>query len=240
MNVEYGHFSISGRKDANEDSVLPPFSFEGDWWAGIADGMGGHAGGEIASATVTQAINRAVTSEHCIDLAMLFALAHKRLQEIGQQKPELSSMGTTLSLIRLHDGEAEVGHVGDSRIYHLRNDGLVDRTVDQTEVEQLLQQGILNKASAKRYPRRHILLSVLSGSKNYDLYRSHFEVRSGDRLILLTDGVSSKILRKEIRDLSLQQPNPRKFCDSLAAEIENRTPSDDYSCICIDVKSSAN
>jgi serine/threonine protein phosphatase PrpC len=144
-------------------------------------------------------------------------------------------MGTTLSLIRLNGSAVEVGHVGDSRIYHLRADGIVDRTVDQTEVEQLIQQGILSKARARHYPRRHVLLSVLSPSKTYKLYRSSFDLTLGDRLILLTDGVSSKLLRKEIRDLSLHHPNAQSLALALENEINLRNPDDDYSAICIDI-----
>lgn len=144
-------------------------------------------------------------------------------------------MGTTLSLIHFKDYKAEVGHVGDSRIYHLRGDGIVDRTVDQTEVEQLVQQGVLSRARALRYPRRHVLLSVLSPDRSYDLYKSVFEIKVGDRLVLLTDGVSSKLLRREVRDLSRQQLTPQSFCDALAHEIEHRTPEDDYSAVCIDI-----
>jgi serine/threonine protein phosphatase PrpC len=216
--------------------VLLPFNLEGFWWAGIADGMGGRPGGDVASAAVVDTIHSAVTIQHCSDVEKLFSLARERIKEIERERPELSSMGTTLSLIRLSDKSAEVGHVGDSRIYHLRADGLVDRTVDQTEVEQLLQQGVLNKATARRYPRRNILLSVLSAAKDYDLYKSEFEIRDGDRLLLLTDGVSSKLLRREIRDLSLKQTDAKSFCDVLLSEIERRNPTDDYSCICIDIK----
>jgi PPM family protein phosphatase len=145
-------------------------------------------------------------------------------------------MGTTLSLVRLYGATAEVGHVGDSRIYHLRSDGLVDRTVDQTEVEELVQRGVLSRGRARRYPRRHVLLSVLSPSRKYDLQRQQFNIQNGDRLLLITDGVSPKMLRREIRDLSLKKQNPQLFCDALADEIEKRGPQDDYSAICVDIK----
>jgi protein phosphatase len=238
MRIDSAHFSRQGRKGANEDSVLPPFSCGGVWWAAIADGMGGRRGGAIASTTVIETISAAIKSQHLIDVAELFTAAQNQLQAVATNKPELSSMGTTLSLIRFSGSGAEVGHVGDSRIYHLRGDGIVDRTVDQTEVEQLVQQGVLSKARARRYPRRHILLSVLSPDRSYELYKSEFKIKDGDRLILLTDGVSSKLLRREIRDLSLRQSSARSFCDALASEIDRRTPEDDYSAVCIDIEAS--
>jgi PPM family protein phosphatase len=236
MKFAFAHFSHAGRESANQDSVLPPFDFSGTWWAAVADGMGGRPGGAAASATALETIAAKIRSG-LSNLTELFAAAHTQLQDVASKNPHLESMGTTLSLIRFTDSVAEVGHVGDSRVYHLRGDGIVDRTVDQTEVEQLVQQGVLTRGRARRYPRRHILLSVLSPNRSYDLYQSDFEIQSGDRLILLTDGVSAKLLRKEIRDLSVGHSDPQSFCDALALEIEQRTPEDDYTAICIDVES---
>lgn len=235
MKIESAYFSRKGRKDRNDDSVLPLICSNGTWWAAVADGMGGRAGGDIASTAVIDEIKSSIEIRHEADLSKLFSLAQTHLQTIAKNNPEWASMGTTLSLISISGRVAEVGHVGDSRIYHLRGDGIVDRTVDQTEVEQLVQQGVLSRARARRYPRRHILLSVLSPSREYELHKERFEIVEGDRLLLLTDGVSSKILRREIRDLSLEKSSPQSFCDVLAAEIERRSPQDDYSAICLDI-----
>ena len=215
MKIEFALFSKGGRKGANEDFVLRPFDCDGSWWAAIADGMGGRPGGEVASKTVIETISTEIKSRHVTDLTQLFGAAQNQLRTVAVSDPHLGSMGTTLSLIRLKGSTAEVGHVGDSRIYHLRGDGIVDRTVDQTEVEQLVQQGVLSRARARHYPRRHILLSVLSPSRDYELYSSEFQIKDGDRLILLTDGVSSKLLRREIRDLSLRHATAQSFCDAL-------------------------
>lgn len=237
MRIESAYFSRKGRKDENEDSVLPPFRSNGAWWAAVADGMGGRPGGEIASKAVIEEIKSSVEVRHEADLSKMFHFAQSRLQELAKSNPQWETMGTTLSLISIVDNLAQVGHVGDSRIYHLRGDGIVDRTIDQTEVEQLVQQGVLSRARARRYPRRHILLSVLSPSREYDLHTEKFEIKEGDRLLLLTDGVSSKLLRREIRDLSVDNSTAESFCNVIAAEIEKRGPQDDYSAICLDVHS---
>ncbi len=237
MKIESAYFSRKGQKEKNEDSVMPPLNSNGNWWSAIADGMGGRAGGSVASAAVIDTVKSSIETQHEADISKIFFSAHNRLQTIAKEQPGLDLMGTTLSLIRLSKDTASVGHVGDSRIYHLRSNGIVNRTVDQTEVEQLVQQGVLSKARARRYPRRNILLSVLSATRDYDLHQETFKIREGDRLILLTDGVSSKVLRQEIRNLSLQRPSPQDFCNALAEEVEKRSPQDDYSAICLDVKS---
>lgn len=236
MKIDYAYFSRQGHKERNDDFLLPPSDLGGAWWSAIADGMGGRPGGRVASEAAINAIRVAIETQHETDMSKLFSYAQGRLRTIANENPTLASMGTTLSLIRLFGSTGEVGHVGDSRIYHLRSDGLVDLTVDQTEVEQLVQQGVLTRARARHYPRRHILLSVLSASRDYDLHRMTFDVKEGDRFVLLTDGVSSKILRREIRDLSLQQPNVRLFCDALVSEVERRSPQDDYSAVCMDIE----
>lgn len=236
MKIEYAYFSRQGHKERNDDFVLPPIGSSDVWWSAIADGMGGHPGGSVASAAVIDAITAAIKTQHETDLSKLFSYGQERLRTVAKENPSLASMGTTLSLIHLFGSTGEVGHVGDSRIYHLRSEGLVDLTVDQTEVEQLVQQGVLTRARARQYPRRNILLSVLSPSRDYDLHRVTFDVREGDRFVLLTDGVSSKILRREIRDLSLQQSNAQLFCDALVSEVERRSPQDDYSAVCMDIE----
>ena len=236
MKIESAYFSRKGRKELNEDAVLPPILVRGLWWAAVADGMGGHVGGSVASSSVIEAIKSSIEGQVELDIARLFVEAQERLKAIEREKPDLAEMGTTLSLLSLSEKIANVGHVGDSRIYHLRSEGIVDRTVDQTEVEQLVQQRVLSKASARRYPRRHVLLSVLSASRSFELHREQFEIQAGDRLVLLTDGVSSKVLRQEIRDMSRRQPDPKSFCAALVDEIEKRLPQDDYSAICLDIK----
>jgi serine/threonine protein phosphatase PrpC len=236
MRLNFAHFSQGGRKPPNEDSILPPFEFQGTWWAAVADGMGGRPGGAIASDCVLEGVKAAIELENLTEITGIFEAAQNKLKNVAAARLDLQTMGTTLSLIRLNGVTAEVGHVGDSRIYHLRGDGIVDRTVDQTEVEQLIQQGVLSRARARRYPRRHILLSVLSPKRDYDLYRCQFQIKTGDRLILLTDGVSSKLLRQEIRDLSLSQPDAESLSKALQKEITVRNAGDDYSAICIDIQ----
>ena len=144
-------------------------------------------------------------------------------------------MGTTLSLVSIHGNLAKLGHVGDSRVYHLRNEGIISRTVDQTEVQELIERGVLSKANARRYSRRNVLLSVLSPDRDYRLLEDSFEIKEGDRLLLITDGVSSKVLAKELRDLSLECDNPKTFCDELLKKIELRNPVDDYTALCLDI-----
>jgi serine/threonine protein phosphatase PrpC len=235
MNVQGAFFTKKGRHEKNEDAVLPGRFSQGSFWAAVADGMGGHEGGEVASAAVIEEVERRTGDPSGVTIAELFESAHRRLREIGDKQPNLRKMGTTLSLVQIRGDTARVGHVGDSRIYHLRADGILDRTVDQTEVRELIERGVLRKADAKRYPRRNVLLSVLSPDRNYELYETAFQIARGDRILLLTDGVSTNVMRREIRDMSLAHRTPQLFCDALVGEIKTRLPEDDYTAVCLDI-----
>jgi serine/threonine protein phosphatase PrpC len=235
MKISSSYFSHRGKKLENEDSALPLTTHDEIWWAAIADGMGGHAGGRVASTTAIKVVKERIEANSPPSIPDLFSSVRNELKKLSHEHPDLSKMGTTLSLISIHGNLAKVGHVGDSRVYHLRNEGIVGRTVDQTEVQELIERGVLSKANARRYSRRNILLSVLSPEKDYRLLEDSFGIEEGDRLVLITDGVSSKVFAKELRDLSLECDNPKKFCDELLKKVELRNPVDDYTAICLDI-----
>ncbi|WP_082528946.1 MULTISPECIES: PP2C family serine/threonine-protein phosphatase [unclassified Bradyrhizobium] len=235
MTINSYCFSVVGKKIENEDAMLSRGAQDGTWLAAIADGMGGQAGGRVASTIAVEAVDRAVDKIPRPSISEIFAEAKHQLQRRSEERPELSRMGTTLTLVVIEGTHASVGHVGDTRIYHLRNEGIVARTVDQTEVQELIARGVLSKASARRYSRRNVLLSVLSPASEFQLFQTDFELQEGDRLVLCTDGISSKIFAKELRDLSLECKTAQEFCARLMREVESRDPRDDYSAICIDI-----
>jgi protein phosphatase len=235
MTIDSYSFSSVGKKAENEDAALSRNAQNGTWWAAIADGMGGQAGGRTASTTAVAVVDSVIDKTPEPSMDEIFSEVRRQLQRRSEECPELSRMGTTLTLLAIAGTQARVGHVGDTRIYHLRNEGILARTVDQTEVQELITRGVLSKASARRYSRRNILLSVLSPTSEFQLFQTSFEVQRGDRLVLCTDGISSKIFAKELRDLSLECKTAQEFCARLMKEIESRNPTDDYSAICIDI-----
>lgn len=235
MQIEAASFCRRGRKQRNDDSILPLLNTHGAWWAAVADGMGGHPGGALASSHVINLIRTEIERRRQVDIAKLFSIAQQSLSVLAAERPKFASMGTTLSLVRLTPSGGEIGHVGDSRIYQLRSEALVARTTDQTEVEQLVQRGVLSRADARDYPRRNILLSVLSASPDYRLQRETIDIRARDRFVLVTDGVTEKLLDAEIRDLSLGAKDAQALCDAIQEQVENRSPRDDYSAVCLEI-----
>ena len=142
-------------------------------------------------------------------------------------------MATTLSVILVHSGVAKVGHVGDTRIYHFRDSGVVTRTQDQTEVAGLLREKVLSPSQARVYPRRNVITSYLSSSSDFDLFESKFEVKTGDVLMLLTDGMYGLIKKAEMLDLVAASTSMDALTSSLRERLESLRMKDDSTVIAI-------
>ncbi|HEY4343240.1 MAG TPA: protein phosphatase 2C domain-containing protein [Parvibaculum sp.] len=236
MKFDFATFSHQGPKGPNQDAVMVPVEIGTTWWTAIADGIGGQPGGDVASTSAIQAIKEAIQRNAQENMKEVFRYAVSILQAAAEKNPSLASMGTTLTVLKISDNKGEVGHVGDTRIYHLRDDGLLDRTEDQTEVRRLLKEGVLNRVTARRYPRRHVLLSALSPTGTFDLQTTTFEIALGDRIILITDGVYEKILRREVRDISRKCKSAVEVAIALEETIMERVPSDDFSAVVIEAR----
>lgn len=140
-------------------------------------------------------------------------------------------MGTTLTVCLISQDSALVAHVGDTRLYHLRDKGIVTRTRDQTEAQELVDQGVLSQRRALNYHRKNILTSVLSNYTDYELYQTEINLLGNDRLILTTDGSYSLIKKSALLKISISSRNAKDLCDKALIEIESGPIKDDYSMI---------
>lgn len=234
--IEIATFCKQGKNKLNQDAILHIESKNNIILFAIADGMGGEDGGNFASNYILNIVQELFVENDQIEIVDIFNKASEEIKKISENIQKYSKMATTLTICIIQNNIAKVGHVGDCRIYHLRNDGIMSRTTDQTELQKLLDEKILTKQLAKNYHRKNILLSVMSGYSNYELQQNSFEVIENDRLLLLSDGVynvlSSKIY---FRDLSLESQNVKILADKIQKDIENRKIIDDYSCICVEI-----
>jgi protein phosphatase len=178
-------------RSANEDSVYPKNggSGEGPLLIAVADGMGGHVAGEIASSTALRAALRARGS-----VADRIEAANEAVLDAGRDDPTLLGMGTTLTLAEIDsDGLVRIGHIGDSRAYLLRNDILEMITTDHTVVQQLVDGGYLTPEQASRHPQRNIITRAIgmpgpAGPDEYEVM-----LRSGDVLMVCSDGLNAGV-----------------------------------------------
>ncbi len=196
----------------NQDSV-----YAGPRLLAVADGMGGHAAGDVASKVVIAAL------EHLDDDApsgdMLQALRQavfdgsEHLREVIRESPQLEGMGTTLTAILFAGGRLALCHVGDSRAYLVRDGELSQITHDDTFVQTLIDDGRITAEEANSHPQRSLLLRALNGQEvEPDL--SMREARAGDRYLLCSDGLSGVVSEETLAE-ALKDPDPQSTADRL-------------------------
>src|SRR6201992_2214399 len=180
----------------NEDSV-----YAGPRLLAIADGMGGHAAGEVASKIVIGTMEPLDDDRAPGDLitAMREAVieANHRIADAVEQDKNLDGMGTTLTALRFAGSQVALVHVGDSRAYLLRGDTLSQITHDDTYVQYLVDSGKLTEEEAKDHPRKSVILRALRGA-DVEPDVSIREARAGDRYMLCTDGLSDVVSTETI------------------------------------------
>ena len=205
------YFAVSARtaiglaRSGNEDSAITGSSL-----LAVADGMGGHAGGEVASriAITTLAGMVPVLTAPDIDTDSIEDLLLNSLHTIdgeisrvASDEIELRGMGTTLTALLIRDGRVALLHVGDSRCYRLRGNTFEQLTHDHTVLQELLDSGTISMSEAQDHPQRSMLTQVLMGEGSVAPVLMVYEVNPKDRFLLCSDGLSSVLTEKEIKSL---------------------------------------
>lgn len=167
----------------------------------VADGMGGHLAGEVASRMAIEAVQRMTQENACPGIAALreaVTSAHEAILAHAQDHIECAGMGTTLSVLWLGQNYAYIAHVGDSRIYRLREGSLTQITQDHSLVEELVRAGLITREQARTHPRRNIITRALGthGENEPDLLVT--DIRDGDLFLLCTDGLTGMVTDEEI------------------------------------------
>lgn len=189
MKYVWGSATHQGMvRQNNEDSLYPDRSGESDGPAVlmVADGMGGHVAGEVASRL---AINAAASST--LDPGDRVAAANRAIREEVARQPDLQGMGTTLTLVELTpEGTARFGHVGDSRAYLFRGGELGQLTDDHTVAAEYVALGQLSVEEATGHPQSHMLTRCLGLTRFVNVDQFDLELEAGDRLLLCSDGLN--------------------------------------------------
>ena len=214
--IRTGYASATGRvREHNEDSC-----HVGEQLVAVADGMGGHAAGEVASRLAVEAMSEldrkgALTVDH---LHRQVRQAAERITTSAAQDPARRGMGTTLALAaRTDDDGWTVLHVGDSRVYRLTEAGLERLTRDHSEVEELIAAGLLTEAEARTHPRRNVITRSLGAQGESRPDFAAVALRPGELLLLCTDGLTNELEDDEIEVLLRRHEDPQEAADALVA-----------------------
>lgn len=229
LRVQVGASTDVGRvREGNEDAYMvrdPLFA--------VADGMGGHQGGEVASNLALERLERATDGGS--DLADVVREANRAVFEQAAQDPGLAGMGTTLTAVRVQDERLHLAHVGDSRMYLLRDGRLERITRDHTVVEQLVDQGRMSAEDAKIHPQRSILTRALGVDEDIQVDESDVDVRPGDRVLLCSDGLTGMVDEDRILSILTDTPDPQAACGALIEAANQAGGQDNITAVVLDV-----
>lgn len=205
-----GHFFETSARSAiglvrqgNEDSA-----FVSAQLIAVADGMGGHAAGEIASRIAVQVLQKLeptlvaqdLDSDSVEDLLMhSLHSVDAEIATVADEEIEKRGMGTTLTALLIRDTQIALLHVGDSRCYRLRGNSLEQLSNDHTVIQELLDQGAITESEAEVHPQRSMLTQALRGDGDVTPVLQIYEVKKGDRYLLCSDGLSGVLTDKEIK-----------------------------------------
>lgn len=211
----------------------------------VADGMGGHAGGDIASAVVTQ--NVALIDQNFQDVEQTKKLlvnslveANDKLSVTVKDHPELHGLGTTFSGLALVESKLVMAHIGDSRIYRVR-DGVVEQvSKDHTFVQRLLDLGRITEEEALVHPRRSVLMRVLGDvEENPEIDVEVFDAVAGDRWLICSDGLSGVVPERVMNDLLVSKASANEVTELLVLETLEHGAYDNVTVLLIDIQEAA-
>lgn len=192
----------------------------------VADGMGGAAAGELASAMASDLIYRHMATawaSDATDTPEQFAfrmreaveLANNQIYAYAREHPEVRGMGTTVTAAGIFKNDLYLTQIGDSRAYLVRGSEAVQLTKDQSLMQRLVDAGELTQAEAEQSERRNIILQALGPDPRVKVDLTHQPLRRGDTLILCSDGLSGLVRREEFAKMAQQEPDLPALCSAL-------------------------
>jgi PPM family protein phosphatase len=216
MKVSIGAATDIGQvREGNEDSFLvvaPLYA--------VADGMGGHRGGEVASSLALETV-QGMFERREGSLADQVVEANRAVFDRSQNDRSVSGMGTTLTAALVDGGRVHLAHVGDSRAYLLRGGELAQLTEDHTLVHRMVMEGEISQEEAETHPQRSILTRALGVDQSVQVDEGDVEVSDGDRLLLCTDGLTGMVPEGQIREILLESADPQEAVEKLV-KVANR------------------
>ncbi|MGB7818486.1 MAG: protein phosphatase 2C domain-containing protein [Ornithinibacter sp.] len=238
LHLVFGSASEVGRvRDHNEDGLIA----DGTVFA-VADGMGGHAAGEVASRLVIEALTtlRERPPARADDVGAVLAEANQQILDRAAERPDQRGMGTTVAGLAVIGSEGEprwvVFNIGDSRVYRLAGDGAQRVTRDHSEVQELLDAGVIDEDEARRHPMRNVITRSLGTDPAPDADAWVLEPEVGERFVLCSDGLSNELPDGEIIRIARECADPQVAADALVGAAVQAGGRDNVSVVVVSVE----
>lgn len=210
-------------------------------WAVVCDGMGGAAGGNIASALAVKVISDKITSSYnekmrdssiknLLDSAI--TAANIEVYDMAYSRPDLTGMGTTVVAVVVRDNIAHIAHAGDSRAYIVNDDGVEQITVDHSLVQNLVDRGEITKEEAEHHPNKNVITRALGVDKRIDVDFSEVEMHENETLVLCTDGLSNCVNNAEMAE-DIKDGQYYAFADRLVKRANKNGGNDNITVVAI-------
>jgi protein phosphatase len=240
--VRFGVKSDRGKvREINEDSYNVIAGYPGiPVTFIIADGMGGHNSGEIASKTAVDYVSNYILQSpgSFLESEDLSPIVKKVMEEANTDVYKKSlehegdrGMGTTLIVTVVHNKKLTIGHVGDSRVYMIRDDSILRLTEDHSFIEELVKNGTLTREEAENHPNKNLITRALGCSDSIQVDTYKYDLKDDDVCVVCTDGLTNMLGEKEIKDIVLNSGDPEIACDKLIMEANERGGEDNITVI---------
>ncbi|MEJ0104703.1 MAG: protein phosphatase 2C domain-containing protein [Bacteroidota bacterium] len=239
----YGLSETGPTRGSNEDSVL--FFYPGynqqTLFALVADGMGGHNAGEVASNMACGSAKEFILTHYLQTdvkkmLEEMIQQMHQHIRTAAEENPAYNGMGTTATSVFIRDGYIYYVHVGDSRLYHFANNVLSQLSTDQTLVNDMVKDGKLTKEEAEHHDMKHVLMQALGTVENIkpEVSPAGSVIHKGEYYFLCSDGIHDAMSEEELQSL-LSMKEPAFIMESIKALCYRRQARDNFSALLVEI-----
>lgn len=244
MNV-YAKSDIGRTRNMNQDSFsVPENNIELKLYI-LADGMGGYKGGEIASRVAVTATEKYIKEKFYLlerrDRKSILKIiedgiefANTAIYEESEVDEELQDMGTTIEVCLIYKNKAYIGHIGDSRIYQIRNNKMERVTTDHSYVEKLVRDGEITREESYTHPKKNLLIKALGTDEKAEPDLIDISIQKDDILLICSDGLTNMIREDEI--LKIVEENEKEAVDLLIEKANENGGLDNITVIIISNK----
>ncbi len=229
-------------RSGNEDNFYASAGSNGGLFM-VADGMGGHAAGEVASEMAVQIIARdlkdkGADSWDAIEKAMADSLRHanRLIHDRTLVETDKQGMGTTASVLLLSQGRYAIGQIGDSRVYLLRDGALTQVTKDHSYVQEQVDAGFLTLEQARYHPYSNVITRCVGAGEEVEPDVFQGEIRPGDVFLIASDGLTGMVDDRRLHQLLLSRASPDRIVNALISEANGRGGLDNITAIVVQVE----